>query len=386
MPQALERVHHWLVSAASRQRALEDFFGELGDQLEAAGLPLCQMRCAVLAMHPDVFGRALRWTRGGPVTANMATQQTLNSSDYLQSPVQALHAGAARVRQRLERGEVGYPQLEQLRASGVTDYLAVALTFSAGRRSFLSIMTDVPGGFDDAQLEAFERLLPALETRLELESTRFSLRTLLEVYLGPNAAQRVAAGDFKRGTGQCIRAAIWLCDLRGFTALTDRLPVQEVVSVLDASFEAMAGPLAEGGEILKFIGDSLLAVFPVVDDEAAAARRAVRAAAASLAAFATSAPALAHGLRVGVAVNLGEVMYGNIGARERLDFTVIGAAVNEAARMESLCKPLGVPLVLSESVARHLEPTERHALGHHALRGVSGARPLYTLAQFAPAP
>jgi adenylate cyclase len=259
------------------------------------------------------------------------------------------------------------------------------LNFGSGRRSYVSIVTDAPGGFDDAHLAAFEQLLPALETRLELESTRFSMGTLLEVYLGPNAARRIAAGDFKRGTGQRIRAAIWLCDLRGFTALTDRLPVQEVVPVLDAYFEAMAGPLAEGGEILKFIGDSILAVFPVVTDEASAARRAVQAAAASIEAFARASPALTHGLKVGVSVNLGEVMYGNIGARERLDFTVIGPAVNEAARMEALCKPLQVPLVLSETVARHLEQGERHGLGSHPLRGVSGERALFTLPRFAPA-
>jgi adenylate cyclase len=262
--------------------------------------------------------------------------------------------------------------------------VALALDFGPGRRTFISIATDAPQGSADAQLRAFEVLMPPLETRLELESSRFSTETLLKVYLGANAAQRVLAGDFKRGTGQRIHAAIWLCDLRGFTALADRLPVNEVVPVLDAYFEAMAGSLSAHGEILKFIGDSILAVFPTGDDEAAAARQAVASAQASLAAFAQSAPAKEHGLRAGVAVNLGEVMYGNIGARDRLDFTVIGGAVNETARMEAMCKPLKVPLVLSENIARHLDPHQLCPLGSHVLRGVSSEKPLFTLRQFAP--
>jgi len=146
---------------------------------------------------------------------------------------------------------------------------------------------------------------------LGLGSVAFCLGTLRQVYLGPNASKRVLAGDFKRGTGQRIHAAIWLCDLRGFTALADRLPVNEVVPVLDQYFEAMSRPLSDGGEILKFIGDSILAVFPTGDDEAAAVRGAVTAAQASIRAFEASAPAKEHGLKAGVAVNLGEVMYGN---------------------------------------------------------------------------
>lgn len=386
MSDAISRIADWLVSAGCRHQALDPFFAELGQRLLGAGLPLWRMRCTVLAMHPDVFGRAVMWIRGGELKVLFATAETMSSPAYLGSPVEAIHAGAQRVRQRLERGEVEYPQLAEVRAGGGTDYLALALDFGGGRRSFISITTDAPGGFDDGQLAAFETLLPALETRLELESTRFSMETLLKVYLGPNAAQRVAAGDFKRGTGQRIHAAIWLCDLRGFTNLADRLPVQELVPVLDAYFESMAGPLAEGGEILKFIGDSILAVFPTGDGEAAAARRAVKAAAASLEAFAQSEPARAHGLKAGVAVNLGEVMYGNIGARDRLDFTVIGAAVNETARMEAMCKPLKTPMVLSESVARYLDPHALCPLGSHVLRGVSTERPLFTLAKFAPEP
>jgi adenylate cyclase len=384
MAETIDDIAQWLVSGECRHQKLEDVFGTFAQKLIAAGLPISRLRCTVLAMHPEVFGRSVMWKAGQLLTAQVSETGTFQSTGYIGSPVQAIFQGVPLVRQRIEQGQVDYEQIREIAAEGATDYLAIALDFGPKRRSFISIATNQKGGFDDARLRSFERLVPALETRLELESTRFSLETLLQVYLGPNAAARVQAGDFKRGTGQRIHAAIWLCDLRGFTSLADRLPVAEVVPVLDAYFESMSRPLSDGGEILKFIGDSILAVFPTGDDEAAAVRRAVKAAQASIRAFEESAPAKEHGLKAGVAVNLGEVMYGNIGAHDRLDFTVIGAAVNETARMEAMCKALKTPLVLSEPVAKRLDPAELVPLGSHVLRGVSTDRPLFTLRAFAP--
>lgn len=375
----------WLIGAESRQRKLEDVLGELARQLIAAGLPLWRMHVSVLAMHPEVFGRSVRWARDGVVTVDLSTTTLFSSPAYVGSSVEAIHKGLDRVHARLEEGHVPYAQLQELRDQGGTGYAAFALELGEGRRTFISFSTDARGGFRDDQLAAFEALLPALTIRLELESTRFSTETLLQLYLGRNAATRVMAGDFRRGTGQVLHAAIWLCDLRGFTTLADRLPLANVVPVLDAYFETMARPVHEGGgEILKFIGDSILAVFPTGDDEAAACRRAVTAASAGIEAFAALAAANEHGLRVGVGVNVGDVMYGNIGAPDRLDFTVIGPAVNEAARMESMCKELRTALVLSEAVAKHLPSEDRIPLGSHALRGVSTPRPLFTLPRHAP--
>lgn len=375
----------WLIGRDSRRQSLDAVIAELAKQLIAAGVPLWRLRVTVLAMHPEVFGRSMSWSRTGDVRLDLATVNTFASPAYRGSPVQAIHEGLARVHVKLVPGPLPYPQLVELRELGGTEYAAFALELGEGRRTFISIATDAEGGFTADQLTAFEALLPALTIRLELESTRFSAETLLQLYLGKNAAARVLQGDFRRGTGQRIDSAIWLCDLRGFTALTDRLPVTQVVPVLDAYFEVMARPVAaHGGEILKFIGDSILAVFPTQNDVAAACRRAVKSAVESIQAFEHSAPAKEHGLRVGVAVNVGEVMYGNIGATDRLDFTVIGAAVNEAARMESLCKALRTPLLLSEVVARHLATEELVPLGSHALRGVTSDRTLFTLTQFAP--
>lgn len=378
-----ESISAWLIGAESRRAELSFVVSELARRLIAEGVPLLRLRVSVLAMHPEVFGRSALWSPDGGTEVVVNKLNLFLTPAFVGSPIEAVLKGQQRVRARLERGELPYPQLKELRDEGGTDYAVFALELGEGRRTFLSIATDTAGGFSDEQLEALEALLPALTIRLELESTRFSSETLLELYLGQNAARRVLAGDFRRGTGQVIHAAIWLCDLRGFTALADRIPVAEVVPVLDAYFEAMARPVRESsGEILKFIGDSILAVFPTEADVSAACRRAVTSAAASIEAFATVPSAKEHGLRAGVAVNLGEVMYGNIGASDRLDFTVIGSAVNEAARMEAMCKTLDTPVVLSEAVVRHLPAEDVHPLGSHPLRGVSGDRPLFTLARF----
>lgn len=370
----------WLIGAESREHELEHVMNELARRLIEKGLPLWRLNGAVLAMHPEVFARVVRWSRGLGVSVSVTPRDIVSSPAFVGSSVDAIiRGGVSRVHARLERGEVPFKQLAELKGDGGTDYAGFALELGRGRRTFLSLATDAIGGFTESQLAAFEAILPALAIRLELESTRFSSETLLQLYLGKNAASRVLAGDFRRGTGQVIPAAIWLCDLRGFTRLADRLPLAELVPVLDAYFEAMSGPVQEkGGEILKFIGDSILAVFPTEGNAAGACRRAVEAAVASLAAFAALPSAGAHELAAGVAVNLGDVMYGNVGAPDRLDFTVIGSAVNETARMEAMCKELGTALVIAEAVAAHLDASSLVPLGRHALRGVSGERTLFT--------
>lgn len=377
----------WLLEARTSTHTAELLLEELANRLVAEGYPLWRLRAAVLAMHPEAFGRAIRWQRGEPVIVERATFDLLVTSAYIGSPVQKIHLGADLVRCRLDvpEDQLAFPHVLELKQQGGTDYAIYAVKFSDGRRSFLSIASNDKAGFTDAQIERFQRLLPLLSLRLELESANFSTTSLLHVYLGKNAAERVLKGAFRRGSGELIRAAIWMCDLRGFTSLVDHTPVQEVVPVLDQYFECVARPVtARGGEILKFIGDAMLAVFPVEQDAAAACRNAVEAARAALNDFAAHEVARKHKLHIGVAVNLGEVSYGNIGASDRLDFTVIGAAVNEASRMESLCKALKTPLVIAENVAEHLERTERISLGSHLLRGVATARELFTLPEFAP--
>jgi adenylate cyclase len=221
---------------------------------------------------------------------------------------------------------------------------------------------------------------------------RHGLRSLLEVYLGKNAAQQVLTGSFRRGAGQLLSAAIWFCDLRGFTAFSDARPATEVVATLDRYFETVGGAVeAEGGEILKFIGDAMMAVFPVAEaGPGESCRKALAAASRALAGLEQlNADRSARGqdeLRVGIALHLGDVMFGNIGARSRLDFTIIGHSVNEAARLESLSKELHVPLVLSGTFVRAAGMTDAKLLGMYQLRGVRAAQEVFTLASLAPGP
>jgi adenylate cyclase len=211
----------------------------------------------------------------------------------------------------------------------------------------------------------------------------------LDAYLGASAAAKVLAGSIKRGSGDAVRAVIWVSDLRGFTSLSDRLAPADLIALLNAYFEVMAGAvLAQGGEVLKFIGDGLLAVFPFESSDAAAgaanaALAAARAALRGLDALNAQPPApLAavdgwRPLRAGIALNEGEVFFGNIGAPERLDFTVIGAAVNEASRVEALQKTLHRNILITEAVARHLDGGLEH-LGAHQVRGVAAPISIYS--------
>jgi adenylate cyclase len=281
------------------------------------------------------------------------------------------------------------PVLRELKAQGLTDYLAHVIYLS-GQRNAVSWATDHTEGFSEEQLRTLRQLMPYLALRLELESTRYSLGSLLEVYLGENAARRVLAGAFKRGSGERIQAAIWLCDLRGFTTLADQVPAEQVVSTLDAYFDQVVGAVAaQGGEVLKFIGDAILAIFRVQEGaEQQACAAALVAAQDALGRLATLNDERAReglpSLAMGVALHLGQVMYGNIGSKERLDFTVIGASVNEASRLESLCKQLGTPLVMSGQFARACGSADVVPLGRHSLRGVREEREVFGLAPLLP--
>jgi adenylate cyclase len=301
---------------------------------------------------------------------------------YKNSPVAQIHEGAASVRRRLHgAGAVlDFPILEEIAALGATDYFAAALVHGDGDRSYFSWATDADGGFSDEAILRLSRLVPFVGVRIELDSARYTLRSLLEVYLGHNAAARVLSGRFRRGQGETLRCAILFSDMRGFTSLADHASPHDVVATLDAYFEKVAGPIStHGGEVLKFVGDAVLAIFPCHDGDASACARAVEAARDALGGLdALNATRTAPPLALGIALHLGEVMYGNIGARDRLDFTVIGAAVNEASRVEGMCKTLGVPVLLTRAF-QGAYPGAATSVGHHALKGVSEPHELFTL-------
>jgi adenylate cyclase len=360
------------------------FLRALAPRLVAAGLPLWRVSYALMTMHPEVLWRTVGWQAGEGVTVRDQPHARLDEPYYTRSAVAVVRQTQAPMRVRLLAGDLPFPICHDLREKGATDYYVQALPFTNGQVSYVSFATDAPAGFSDSTLEALESIRPFLARRLELESAYYAARALLEVYLGKNAARRVFAGEFQRGRGELIDAAIWFSDMRGFTALSDRTPPARVVEVLDTYFDAVASAIAQhGGEVLKFIGDAVLAIFPVGDDARGACRRALAAAEQAFASLAHVNEARSsrgeEPLAVGIALHRGPVMYGNIGASDRLDFTVISSCVNEASRLESLCKQLQTPLALSAAFVATAQVDDPVDLGEHALKGVRAPLRVFTL-------
>lgn len=281
-----------------------------------------------------------------------------------------------------------FPVFEDLAALGCTAYYAAKLDSFAGLMQKLGLATDRPGGFTGQQLAALRSTVSVLTLHLNTLVERDTKRTLARVYVGEDPGNRVCAGMITRGDVVALDAAIWFSDLRGFTAWSQGLSPEQVIARLNAYFEVIAKPIYEsGGEILKYVGDAILAVFPVSSEggrEAvcAAAMRALCSAQSGLADLnrqyqARGEPGFTHG----VGLHVGSVGYGNIGSRERLDFTVIGEAVNLASRIEGLCKEVGATVLCSSEFAHLAAPTSR-PVGEFAIKGISGKVSLHVLTEF----
>ncbi len=367
----------WLLSPDS-PRPADDLIAALAEKLLEVGVPIWRINTSLLTLHSEVYVQNVLWTRGEGVKLNSRGHDIRRSPSYVGSSVELLHNGSGPIRERLDKPSRFGP-VEELRAKGATDYFILPVDFTNGRRSYISYFSDSQDGFSDVHLAMLQEVLPALALRLELCSAYFATESLLQMYLGRSAATRVLDGQFLRGGGERIEAAIWFCDLRGFTSLTEQQPVEDVLTLLDQYFECTAGAISEaGGEVLKFIGDAVLGIFPVEGSRQRTCARALAAARAALAridAFNVAGPKLP--IEAGIALHLGEVMFGNIGAKDRLDFTVIGPAVNEAARLESLCKPLQRRLVVSKTFA-DASGEALPSLGSHALKGVAAHAEIFS--------
>ena len=300
------------------------------------------------------------------------------------------------MRRRLAAGpeEQDFPLLRDLAAAGATDYVAKVYSFgTVGDRSHgtgvaYSFTTDRAGGFSDDDVTLLDAVLPALSLAMKAHAGHVIASGLLQAYLGEDAGRRVHAGAVERGSVESLRAVLWYADIRGFTATADAVPGLAVIELLDEVFETLTATLRpRGGQVLKFLGDGMLATFAFDEsDQAATCRRALDAAAeAMLALDALNTTRASAGLPVAVvdlALHLGEVLYGNVGAADRIDFTIIGPAVNEVARIEALCETLGRKVLVSSALAASAEGCSAllEPLGRHALRGVREAREIFALA------
>jgi adenylate cyclase len=354
----------------------------LCERLVECGIRLDRMALFVRPLHPNVAAHALYWRRGAAeIEVNEEDHAFTGSEEQLASPIHRVRTTRQEIRRRLEdpAAPLDFPVLRELRGSGVTDYLIMPLEFLDGEAHALSVATCSAGGFSDAELAALARIRQPLTRLVEVFALERKAATILEAYLGRHAGEKVLQGRIRRGDTERIHAVIWFCDLRESTPLADALGPEAFLALLNEYFECVLGPvLARGGQVLRFIGDAALAIFPVGRDPSDAATRAVEAAREALARMEKMNRSRQVPLRFGIGLHLGDVLYGNVGTRSRIEFTVIGAAANEAARIEALCKTLGAPLVVSQAVARHTGHAWRR-LGSHALRGVETPLELFTL-------
>ncbi len=384
-PAARSPTLDWLVGEARLLPNGRSLLRALCERLVAAGLPLARASFHVRILHPQLFGIGYYWQRGSDeIRVFRAEHGIQETSLYLQSPLRVLFEGAGAVRQRLDLPDLAFrfPLFYELRDEGLTDYVALPITFSDGKIHGTAWSSDRPGGFTTRDLAQIYDLLPAFSLLLEIYLNRRIAITLLDTYVGHAAGERILSGQITRGSGETVSAAIWFCDLRGFTALAERLDRDRLLGLLNQYFDRMAKPVEDhGGEILKFIGDAMLAMFPL--DARDACRRALQAARDARAAMAElNRERLAQGeeaLGFGIALHAGDVMYGNIGTADRLDFTLIGPAVNLTSRLETLCRSLGLDLVVSDTFAGMCGCADYRSLGTHQLTGIARSVEVFTV-------
>jgi adenylate cyclase len=381
-------VESWLLTDALGEEDVLPFFEQLCWRLVAAGLPLDRASLHVGTLHPQLFGFGWNWNRVDGLCDEVRVAEAALANDaYRQNPLSHVIEKGEAFRGRTRDAAERFPLLAELARQGYVDYAAIPLRADGAYHNAATVATKRAGGFSEAQFSDLTRLLRLAALHVERHIALRIAANVLDTYLGAAAGGRVLRGSIKRGAGEPIRAIIWASDLRGFTDLADRLDGPDMIALLNGYFECLAGAvLAHDGEVLKFIGDGLLAVFPysTFADEKAAAAAALAAAQGALQAIERlneDPQAFAdipgwRPLRTGIALHDGEVFFGNVGAPERLDFTVIGRAVNAASRVEALSKTLGRSIVVTEPVMRLLDrPLE--PLGEHELRGLAAPISIY---------
>ena len=383
----------WAVEAGLAGTSEQDLLHGFCERAREAGLPIARVLVGIDTLHPLYEGRIFRWYRDRPDLSQVSEYgRTADDAEaeerWQRSPFYHLtRSGESLLRRNLVRGDpADFLVLEELRAEGVTDYMAMVHRFAAdgviGEMDsvYSSWSSDAPEGFDDDQAAALCALVPSLALAVKCASLARIAETLVETYLGRDAGRRVLSGRIARGVADRIEAVLWFSDLRGFTRITDTAQPEQVIPMLNDYAEAVITAVHEaGGDVLKLIGDGVLALFKA-DDPGQACRCALDAEALMRGRVAElNQRRAAAGLPVTqpyLGLHLGEVFYGNIGSPDRLDFTVIGPAVNETSRIAAMCRSAEREVLVSSAfaaAAREEDRTRLVSVGRYALRGV--ARP-----------
>jgi adenylate cyclase len=378
----------WLVESGLAGLDLPGLVAGLGRRLNAAGIVVDRVGCSILTLHPQIVSHEATWRSDGDGAATTHyTPALMEDPENRRGPYFELALNHL-TSKRYALGATGSPEemplLARLRREGHTEYFgffhptggAAAVTPFASRIGLVpcvvgSFATRRPGGFRDAEIEVFEAVSRPLALAAKARANFETGARLLEIYLGRVSGSEVLAGRITRGDAERISCGIWYCDLRGSSALAARLSPDAYVALLNGYFDASVGAVMQaGGEVLKLIGDAVLGIFRSEDPERDLDMR-ERALAAAVRALRDigALQAQAKPLRAGIGLHVGEVMYGNVGTDERLDFTVIGRAVNEAARLQALGKQLGLPLLASNAFAAPM-PHRFAFAGAHAVAGL----------------
>jgi adenylate cyclase len=389
-------ISEWIVRATLAGTSDIEIVDGVCQRLSSAGIPLVRSSVATNLLDPTFDARMVRWIRGQGAVEETVTRRddSQPNEDWMRSPFFFLvESRQPSLRRRLDAtycpGE--FPMLDGFRDQGVTDYVAFAervgesVLLGEGEGMVSSWTTDAPAGFSEAQLEMLAAIMPVLTLAFMLRTTNRAARALITTYLGSDAAERVLAGNIVRGRAQAIRAVVWFSDLIGFTRLSDTLSPDVLLALLNDYAEAQVEEIeANGGHVLKFMGDGILAIFPD-DDTTRACKRALDAAANVRRRIAAlNERRQAAGLPVTdthLALHVGELLYGNLGSPRRLDFTVLGSAVNEAARIESLCGSLEQTVIVSWAFAEAAGEARSLlvSLGRYAMKGIARPQELFTL-------
>jgi len=383
----IKAIADWLADGARSAVQPQDVLAQLCERLVTCGIPLWRVAVYVRTLHPQVMGRRFVWRPDSEVETAEAPYTLLETAEFRDSPIARVYLTGEAIRRKL--ADPGcpddFPVLADLRAEEVTDYLASPLLFTDGAIHVVTCTTRRPGGFTDAQIAGLEAIMTPLARVAEIRSLRRMASILLDTYVGHDAGERVLAGRIRRGDIEEIHAAIWLSDMRGFTALSDAQPPGVLIDLLNRYFDCQVPVILDhGAEVLKFMGDGLLAIFTIAGDETEICKRALAAARQAQANVAELSRSAMPGLRFGLALHVGDVLYGNVGSGNRLDFTCIGPAVNFAARIEKLAGQLGREILASGEFARHCRG-EFTPLGEFTLAGFSAAQQVFGLDDEAPA-
>lgn len=384
----------WLIEGAPGASGAGAIVGTMNERLVQAGIPIDRSAAFIRTLHPYIMGRRFMWMPDKPVEVAEASYAILNSPEFRLSPVSAVMESGQVFRRQLAENppEPKAMVIGPLAAEGFTDYIAIPLKFLSGEVHAVTFATKAAGGFSNEQIQGLEQVAIPLSRLAEILALRRTAANLLDTYVGHGAGERILGGKIQLGDTETIHAVIWFSDLRGFTALSGRVDPDALIQTLNEIFDCQVNAIQRhGGEVLKFIGDGMLAIFPAdgSSDKSIACNRALDAAADAYKALETlNAKRQERGdgaVRFGLALHIGDVAYGNIGGAGRLDFTCIGTAVNLAARLEGLTGQLKRDIVVSSAFAT-LANRPMESIDTFTLKGVPTPELVFAPSAQAPAP